>query len=144
MTYIWDRQHGGFGAPRSSPMRFLGLAEAVASFGGDSALQKWATDLATTWAGRITTKPDERQREMKKKMDSLAKDYEVVLAGSHKRQGLRKYSSQTIIRAWQVSREQQMDFATLERLLYLPKTFAPLAGAVSGVVTPLVKYSDRY
>lgn len=125
-------------------MRFLGLAEAAASFGGDSALQKWATDLATIWAGRITIKPDERQREMKKKMDWLAKDYEVVLAGAQKRQGLRKYSSQTIIHAWQVTREQQMDFATLERSPYLPRTFAPPAGAVPGVITPLVKYSDKY
>jgi hypothetical protein len=144
MTYIWDRQRDGFGAPLSLPMGFLGLAEAGASFGGDSVLQKWATDLATIWAGRITTKPDERQRELKKKMDWLAKDYEVVLAGAQKRQGLRKYSSQTIIRAWQVTREQQMDFATLERSPYLPKTFAPPAGAVPGVVTPLVKYSDKY
>jgi hypothetical protein len=123
---------------------FLGLAEAAASFGGDPALQKWATELANTWAGRITTKPDERQREMKKKLDWLAKGYEVVLAGAQKRKGLRKYTSQGIIRAWQVSREQEMDFATLERSPYLPKTFAPPPGAVQRVVTPLVGDSDKY
>jgi hypothetical protein len=144
MTYIWDRQREGFGALRSLPMGHLGLAEAADSFGGDLALQKWATDLATTWAGRLTTKPDERQREMKKKLDWLAKDYEVVLAGAQKRQGLKKYGSQAILRAWRISREQQMDFATLERSPYLPKTFAPPAGVVPGVVTPLVKYSDKY
>jgi hypothetical protein len=142
MTYIWDRQHGGIGAPRRSPVRFLGLAEAAASFGGDSALQKWATDLATTWAGRVATKLDERQSETKKKLDGLAKDYEVVLAGARKRYG-QKYSSQMIIRAWQITREQQMDFATLERSPYLPKTFAPPAGAVQLVSDKDIGGSDK-
>jgi len=136
---------GGFATShrQSLPMGFLGLAEATASFGGDSALQKWATDLADVWAGRIKTRPDERQREMKIKSDWLAKDYELVLAGAQKRNLLQNYGSQAIIRAWQISREQQMDFLTLERSPYLPKTFAPPAGAVQGVVTPLVKHSDK-
>jgi hypothetical protein len=123
-------------------VRFLGLAEAAASFGGNTALQKWATDLATTWAGRATTKPDELQSKMKKNLDWLAKDYEVVLAGARKRYG-QKYSSQTIIHAWQVTREQQMDFATLERSPYLPKTFAPPAGAVQLVSDKDIGGSDK-
>jgi transposase-like protein len=144
MTYVLDHQRRGFATPQNWPMGFLGLADAVAPFGGDPALQQWATNLATTWARRVTTKPDEQQREMKKKTDWLAKDYGLTLAGAQKRAGLRKYSVQAIIRAWQTSREQQMDFATLERSPYLPKTFRPPVDPVRLVATPLVKYSDKY
>lgn len=117
---------------------------AAAPFGGNLALQQWATKLATTWARRLTTKPDEQQREMEKKVNWLAKDYEVTLAGAQKRKGLRKYSSQAIIRAWQISREQQMDFGTLEHSSYLPKTFRPPAGHVQLVSTKLVGESHNY
>ena len=144
MTYVLDRQRSGFAATQSWPMGFLGLTDAATPFGGDPALQQWATNLATAWARRVTTKPDEQQREMKKKIDWLAKDYEVTLAGAQKRKGLRKYNLQAIIRAWQISREQQMDFATLERSPYLPKTFRPPAGHVQLVSTKLVGNSDKY
>ena len=144
MTYVLDRQRSGFAVTQSWPMGFVGLADAAAPFGGNPALQQWATNLATAWARRVTTKPDEQQREMEKKVNWLAKDYEVTLAGAQKRKGLRKYSSQAIIRAWQISREQQMDFATLERAPYLPKTFAPPAGHVQLVGTKLVGDSDKY
>ena len=144
MTYVLDHQRRGFATPQNWPMGFLGLADVTAPFGQDLALKQWAMDLATTWAKRVATKPDEQQREMKKKMDWLAKDYEVTLAGAQKREGLRKYNVQAIIRAWQTSREQQMDFATLERSPYLPKTFRPPADPVQLVATPLVKYSDKY
>jgi hypothetical protein len=144
VTYELDRHCSKFAVTPGSPIRFLGLDDAAVPFGGDPALRKWATDLATAWARRVTTKPDEQQREMKKKVDWLAKDYEVTLAGAQKRKGLRKYSSQAIIRAWQVSREQQMDFTTLERSPYLPKTFAPPAGHVELMKTKLVGDSDKY
>jgi hypothetical protein len=144
MTYVLDRQGSGFAVTQSWPRGFLGLADAAASFGGNPALQQWATKLATAWTRRLTTKPDEQQREMEKKVNWLAKDYEVTLAGAQKRKGLRKYSSQAIIRAWQISREQQMDFGTLERSSYLPKTFRPPADRVQLVSTKLVGESDRY
>ena len=144
MTYVLDRQHSGFAVTQSRPRGFLGFADAAAPFGGNPALQQWATKLATAWARRVTTKPDEQQRELEKKVDWLAKDYEVTLAGAQKRKGLRKYSSQAIIRAWQTSREQQMDFGTLERSPYLPKTFRPPADHVQLVSTKLVGESDKY
>jgi hypothetical protein len=81
---------------------------------------------------------------MKKKMDWLAKDYGLTLAGAQKRAGLRKYSVQAIIRAWQISREQEMDFKTLERSPYLPKTFRPPVGHVRLVPTKDVGGSDKY
>ena len=143
MTYVLGRQRGGFAVAPGWPGGFPRLAEAAAPFGGDSALQKWATDLATVWAGRVKSKPDERQREMEKKMAWLAKDYEVVLAGAQKRPGLKKYGSQAILRAWQVSREQQMDFETLERSPYLPRTFNPPAGPVQLVSAREVNGSDK-
>ena len=138
MTYVLDRQRSGSVVTPGWPMGFVGVADAAAPFGGDLALQQWATNLATAWARRITTKPDEQQREIRKKGGWLAKDYEVTLAGAQKRKGLRKYSSQAIIRAWQISREQQMDFVTLERSPYLPKSFAPPAGHVQLIGTKLV------
>ncbi len=120
---------GGFGAP----------------FDGNPALQQWATNLAMAWVRRVTTKPDEQQREIEKKVNWLANDYEATLAGAQIRwPGLKKYSSQAIIRAWQISRAQQMDFATLERLPYLPKTFRPPAGHVKVVSTKLVGESHKY
>ena len=62
MTYVLDRQRSGYAVTQSWPMGFLGLADAVARFGGDPALQQWATNLATTWTRRVTTKPEEQQR----------------------------------------------------------------------------------
>jgi hypothetical protein len=144
MTYLLDRQRNGFAVTRSWPRGFLGLADAAAPFGGDPALQQWATNLATGWARHVTTKPDEQQREMKKKVDWLAKNYEVTLAGAQKRWGGKKYGTPAIIRAWQISREQQMDFATMERSPYLPKTFRPPAGHAQLVSTKLVGESDKY
>ena len=143
MTYVLDRQRGGFAAAPGRPAGFPRFGDAAAPFGGDSALQKWATNLASVWAGRVTTKPDERQREMERKLDWLTKDHEIVLAGAEKRPGLKKYGSQAILRAWQVSREQQMDFATLERSPYLPGTFSPPAGPVQLTSAREVQGSDE-
>lgn len=144
MTYVSDGQRSGFAVPWGWPTGILGFADAAAPFGGDSSLQRWATDLATAWAQRVPTKPDELQREIRKKVDWLAKDYEVTLAGAQKRWGGKVYGTPAIIRAWQVGREQQMDFATLERSPYLPKTFAPPAGHLQRVSTQLVEHSDKY
>jgi Putative peptidoglycan binding domain len=121
------------------------VARAAAPFGGDPALHQWATNLTTAWARRVTTKPDEQQREMKKRMDWLAKDYQITLAGAQKRKGLRKCNLQEIIRAWRTSREQHMDFATLDKSKELVNFQPPPVGSVLLVkAKDFVGDSDKY
>jgi hypothetical protein len=143
MAYLFDRQRSGFAGTQNWPTGFLGVADVTTPFDGDLAVQQWAKDLATTWAKRITTRPDEQQREIQKKMDWLAKDYKITLAGAQQRKGLKKYSLQAIIHAWRISREQQMNFATLDRSPYLPNTFRPPATPVQLVSDKLVGGSDK-
>lgn len=117
--------------------------DVAAPFGGDSVLKQWAKDLATTWAKRVKTKPDEQQRFTIEKMDWLEQDMKGTLSGAQKRWGGKTYSTPAIIRAWQIGREQQMDFETLERSPYLPKTFRPPPNPVQLVVDPLIKGSGK-
>jgi hypothetical protein len=143
MAYVLDRQRSGFGVIPGRPIGHPGLADAAAPFGGDPALQQWAIDLSATWASRLATDPSEQQRKAAALQAWLAQDYEATLAGAQKRWGGKKYSTPAIIRAWQISRKQQMDFATLDRSRRLPNTFRPPVGPVQRVVTPLVKGSDK-
>jgi len=147
MTYVLDRQCSGFAVTQSWPMGFLGLADTAAPFGGDPALQQWAANLSMMWVKRVKVKPDEQHREAKEKENWLDRDMKATLAGAAKRRSgkfLKDYGRPAIIHAWQISREQQMDFATLERAPYLPKTFRPPAGQVQLVSTKLVRHSDKY
>ena len=143
MTYVLDRQRSGFAVTPGGPIGLLGLAEAAAPFGGDPALRQWAIDLSAAWARRLAANPSEQQRKAAERQTWLAKDYEATLAGAQKRWGGKKYSTPTIIRAWQISREQQMGFETQDRSRLLPSTFRPPADLVQRLVTPLVKGSDK-
>jgi hypothetical protein len=143
MPYVLDRQRSGFAVTPGRPTGLLGLADAAAPFGGDPALQQWAIALSAAWASRRAADPSEQQRQAAELQAWLAKDYAATLAVAQKRWGGKRYSTPTIIRAWQISREQQMGFETQDRSRLLPKTFRPPAGLVQRVVTPLVKGSDK-
>jgi hypothetical protein len=124
------------------PRPYLELEDAAASFGGNSLLRQWAMDLAMSWVKRVRKKSDEQQR-VAKCVDWLERDLTATLSGAQKRWGGKTYGMPEIIRAWQISREQQMDFETLERSPYLPKTFRPPSDSVRRVADPVIEGSDK-
>jgi hypothetical protein len=119
--------------------------EAGELFGGDPALQQWAIALVTTWAKRVKTKPDEQQRVAKETKNWLDRDMKVMLAAAYKRKGVKQYGMPAIIRAWQISREQQMDFITLDKTKKLVNFQPPPPNSVLLVkAKDFVEDSDKY
>jgi hypothetical protein len=123
--YVLNHEGSGIFPASSMPLGFGGLGDAAVPFDGDATLLAWATNLADLWSKRAKKDAAEQATFAAAKLAWLTKDYRDFLAGCQKRKGLRKFKKETLLRAWRVAREEDVDFRTFERHPFLPKTFRP-------------------
>lgn len=135
MTYVLDRQRSAFALTPNWPMGFSGLADTAAPFGGDFALQQWASKLSTEWAKRT----NKSVKEIENRLDRDMKDTLAKAAARRKGEFLKKVGRPAIIRAWKIRQAQIMDFETLDKSKWLANFQPPPAHSVQLMVSPLAK-----